>query len=344
LASALPALETDLPSELRAGLDDAMYGVSRNALIEHAGAISKAYRAGANSAHAVRNIDDALAYALTRMPATFAAVVSVLDELRRRLPDFAPRSLLDVGAGPGTAAWAATQCFVEIERITLVDANEHLRQLALDLMRLSPVLALRDARYERGSAQQLLRMTGSADLTIASYFVGESPDSELLDCVDVLWSKAADTLVIIEPGTPAGFERIRTIRSHLIGRQAFVVCPCPHDLECPLTGDDWCHFSQRLNRSRDHRVVKAAALPFEDEKYSYVVLSRHKLATPSLDRVLAPPHVTKSAITAKLCTLEGLVMDVAPRRDRDAYKLRRNWRWGDAVTRAAKSATQKTHK
>jgi ribosomal protein RSM22 (predicted rRNA methylase) len=331
-------METDLPYELRAGLEDAMHGVSRSALIERAGAISKAYRAGGNSARAIRTIEDALAYALTRMPATFAAVMSVLGELRRRLPDFAPRSLLDVGAGPGTAAWAAVQYFAELERIALVDDNEHLRQLALNLMRLSPVPALRDAGYERGNAQQLLRTIELADLTVASYFVGELSDGDLLDCAGMLWSKAAGILVVIEPGTPAGFERIRTIRSHLIGRQAFVVCPCPHDLECPMAGRDWCHFSQRLNRSRDHRLVKGAALPFEDEKYSYVVLSRYKPATLALDRVLAPPHVTKSAITTKLCTSEGLVMDVAPRRDRDAYKARRNWRWGDAVTRAAETA------
>ncbi len=335
-------MKTDLPSELRVGLDDAMQGVSRNALIERAGAISKAYRTGRDSAHAIRNANDALAYALTRLPATFAAVVAVLGELRRALPDFTPRTLLDVGAGPGTAAWAASQCFEQLGRIELVDDNEHLRELALDLMRLSSDPALRDARYEKGGAQQLLKTIESADLTMASYFAGEVSAAELLDHADMLWSKAAGVLVIIEPGTPAGFERIRTIRSHLIGKQAFVVCPCPHDLQCPMTGDDWCHFSQRLNRSRDHRVVKGAELPFEDEKYSYVVLSRHKPAMPALDRILAPPHVAKNAITAKLCTPEGLIMDVAPRRDRNAYKARRNWRWGDAVTRAAEPAGQES--
>jgi ribosomal protein RSM22 (predicted rRNA methylase) len=333
-------METDLPSELRAGLDEAMQGVSRNALIERAGAISKAYRGGGNSAHAIQNAYDALAYALTRLPATFAAVVAVLGELRRALPDFAPRTLLDVGAGPGTAAWAASQCFEQFDRIELIDDNAHLRELALDLMRLSPVPALRDARYEKGGAKQLLKEVVPADLTVASYFAGELPDSELSNYADMLWSKAAGILVVIEPGTPAGFERIRTIRSHLIGKQAFVVCPCPHDLQCPMTGEDWCHFSQRLNRSRDHRVVKGAALPFEDEKYSYVVLSRHKPAI-AFDRVLAPPHVTKSTITTKLCTPEGLVMDVAPRRDRDAYRARRNWRWGDAVTRHRTGRTGK---
>ena len=330
-------METDLPSELRAGLDRAMQGVSRNALYERASAISQAYRAGGNSADTIHSANDALAYALTRLPATFAAVATVLRELRRVLPDFAPRSLLDVGAGPATAAWAAIRYFAGLEQIELIDSNAPLRQLALDLMRLSRAPALRDARYDRGDAQQLLASCKPADLTMASYFIGEAPDSGLLQRADTLWSRTAGILVVIEPGTPAGFKRIRAIRSHLIGQKAFVVCPCPHGLECPMTGDDWCHFSQRLNRSRDHRMVKGAELPFEDEKYSYVVLSRQKPVAPVLDRVLAPPHVTKSAVTAKLCTPDGLVVDVAPRRDRDTYKARKNWRWGDAVTRGQES-------
>ena len=41
-----------------------------------------------------------------------------------------------------------------------------------------------------------------------------------------------------------------------------------------MAGDDWCHFSQRLARSRDHMLLKDASVPFEDERYSYVVATR----------------------------------------------------------------------
>jgi len=49
------------------------------------------------------------AYAAARLPACYAAVARVLDELRLRLPGFTPRSMLDFGAGPGTAVWAARE-------------------------------------------------------------------------------------------------------------------------------------------------------------------------------------------------------------------------------------------
>jgi ribosomal protein RSM22 (predicted rRNA methylase) len=330
-------MDTDLPPDLRAALDSLTQGVSRNALARRSAAISQAYRSGQGSARTITSADDALAYALARLPATFAAAAAVLTALKQAAPDFAPRTLFDVGAGPGTASWAATGCFPSLSALQLVDDNAHLRRLAQRLLSSAAAATLRDAAYGQGDARELMNALAPVDLTIASYFVGEVPDAELLDLADGLWAKTAGILVVIEPGTPAGFARIRSLRSHLVGCGAHVVCPCPHDLECPLTGDDWCHFSQRLNRSRDHRQVKGAALPFEDEKFSYVALSKFAPAGPRRDRVLAAPRVTKAQIAAKLCTPAGLVMDVASRRDRDAYKVRRSWRWGDAVTRSAQA-------
>ena len=330
-------MDTDLPPELQAGLDGMTQGISRSALAQRAASISEAYRSGHGSAQTIQSADDALAYALARLPATFAAAIAVLTALRQAAPHFAPRTLLDVGAGPGTAAWAAFRCFPGLAGIRLLDDNAHLQRLALGLFASSAVPALRDAEYQKGAARHLLETMKPADLAVASYFIAELSGDQLLSHADALWSRTTNILVVIEPGTPAGFQRIRKLRSHLIGQGGHVLCPCPHDGECPLQGDDWCHFSQRLNRSRDHRQVKGTSLSFEDEKFSYVALSRHKPALPANDRVLAVPRVSKALITTKLCTTEGLVMDVASRRDRDAYRMRRDWRWGDAVSRAAQT-------
>jgi ribosomal protein RSM22 (predicted rRNA methylase) len=122
------------------------------------------------------------------------------------------------------------------------------------------------------------------------------------------------------------------MRAELIAAGAHVAAPCPHERECPLCPPDWCHFAQRLPRSRDHLHIKGAAVPFEDEKFSYVVLSRGE-PQPINARVLAPPKITKSTVTAKLCTDGGVVTDIAARRDSGAYRRRKSWRWGDSVSR-----------
>ena len=161
---------------------------------------------------------------------------------------------------------------------------------------------------------------------------GELAPGELTDFAQALWNVTAQALVVIEPGTPAGYQRIIEIRRLLIAAGAHVAAPCPHQRACPLIAPDWCHFAQRLPRSRDHLQVKGASVPFEDEKFSYVVLSR---APPrgTDARVLAPPKVTKSAVTAKLCTAQGVITEGAARRDGDAYRRRKSWRWGDGVIR-----------
>jgi ribosomal protein RSM22 (predicted rRNA methylase) len=91
---------------------------------------------------------------------------------------------------------------------------------------------------------------------------------------------------------------------------------------------DWCHFSVRLSRSRDHMHAKKAAVPFEDEKFSYVIASRQPMALEG-SRILAPPVETKAEINLKLCAEIGLTLHGIARRDKAAYKRVRKLEWGD---------------
>src|ERR1700709_699103 len=122
----------DLPAELKPALDAKRQGLSRNDAASRAAGISQTYRGGGGSA-AIRTEADALAYALARMPATYAALTASLNALREIRPDFAPTNLVDIGAGPGTASWAAAEAFSTLQSFTLLDANSALRALALDL-------------------------------------------------------------------------------------------------------------------------------------------------------------------------------------------------------------------
>ena len=321
----------ELPAELKAALDARLHGLSRNDAAVRAAAISQTYRDGGGSG-AIRSEADALAYALARMPATYAAVTASLNALREITPGFAPNSLLDVGAGPGTASWAAAEAFSSLRDFTLLDANDALRALALDLFRESS--RLRGLRYERGEARAALAKGEAADLVVASYVIGEIGEAERRDLAELMWQKTRDTLLVIEPGTPAGHARIIALRAQLIAAGAHVAAPCPHDGQCPLSAPDWCHFTQRLPRSQAHRQLKSAELPYEDEKFAYVALTRAPVAQRPA-RVLAQPVVSKVEVTAKLCTPEGLAITKAPRRAKADYAAARRWRWGDAVAPVA---------
>jgi ribosomal protein RSM22 (predicted rRNA methylase) len=318
----------DLPAELKAALDARLQGLSRTDAAERAALISRTYRDGGGSG-AIASEADALAYTLVRMPATYAAVTASLNALCEIRPELAPASLLDVGAGPGTATWAAAEAFASLKNFTLLDANPALRALGLDLAR--DHLRLRAMTYHRGEARAALADAEAADLVVASYMIGEINDAERKPLAELMWAKSRDTLLVVEPGTPAGYARIIALRAQLIAAGAHVAAPCPHDDRCPLVAPDWCHFTQRLPRSRAHKQLKSAELPYEDEKFAYVALTRAPVAR-HLARVLAQPDVNKVEVTAKLCTTEGLVIARIPRRAKGDYSAARRWRWGDAVT------------
>ena len=199
----------DLPAELKAALDARLHGLSRNDAAVRAALISKTYRDGGNSS-AIRSEIDALAYALARMPATYAAVTASLNALAEIRPEFAPASLIDVGAGPGTAIWAAAEAFAVAHDFTLLDANAALRGLALDLAGNST--RLRNIKYLGGQARAMLAETEPADLVVASYMVGEINEAERTALTELMWAKTRDTLLVVEPGTPAGYARIIALR------------------------------------------------------------------------------------------------------------------------------------
>ena len=324
-------MSPELPGPLRSALDRALEGVPRRGLAERAARTSEAYRAGRPSAGVIREAEDALAYALTRLPATYAACATVLAEAARRAPGFAPSSLLDAGAGTGAASWAACEVWPALASVTWLDASPPLLSLAERLAAEGPP-ALRTAAARRAD----LTAAGpwaKADLVVASYALAEIAPDRQASTIGELWSACEGVLAVVEPGTPAGYARILAARTALIAAGAAILAPCPHAAACPLTGDDWCHFSVRLPRSRDHRLAKGAEVPFEDERFSYLVAARPGVAAaPPAPRVLAPPRSGKPGIALKLCGLDGQVEGrLVTRRDKPAYALARRRAWGDTL-------------
>ncbi|MEO7054075.1 MAG: small ribosomal subunit Rsm22 family protein, partial [Rhizomicrobium sp.] len=155
------------------------------------------------------------------------------------------------------------------------------------------------------------------------------PEAAAAGTARELWSAASGMLVLVEPGTPGGFARIRAARAALIKAGGHVAAPCTHENECPLQGDDWCHFSQRLARSRDHMIAKGAKVPFEDERYAYVAMSRVPLTDRAAARIIKPVVEAKPGITLPLCEASGLRNAFIAKRDKELFRVARKKEWGD---------------
>lgn len=323
---------TSLPPEIAAAIASRIAGISRKELAERAARISETYRGGAGTRIAIADRKDTLAYVLARMPATYAATAAALAALSEVVPGFAPVSLTDVGAGPGTAALAAAEQWPSIGAVTMLDENRAFSALAADLGGESRHPAIANASRILGDATRLGRDLPHADLVLAAYTLAEVADGALPALVEALWQAADGALVLVEPGTPAGYARIRAARDTLISVGATIAAPCPHQAACPIVSPDWCHFAVRLARSREHRLAKGADAPFEDEKFSYVAAVRGGDRQPYKARVLAPPHLSKAGIRLKLCTEAGTIAEATvARRDSENFRrVRRAW-WGDAL-------------
>jgi len=321
-------VSSDLPAELRAAITRELEGVGRKGLAERAARTSAAYRSGGGSAQVIRSAEDALAYALARLPATYAACRAVLAEAARMAPEFTPRRVLDAGSGTAAASWAAAETW-DVQAVTWLDASAPFLDMAGRLAREAPD-PLREAQRLRGD----LTAGGpwpSAELVVASYALAEIPQARQAPVVEALWAACEGVLALVEPGTPAGFARILDARRTLIAAEADVLAPCPHAQDCPLASPDWCHFSIRLPRSRDHRMAKGAALPFEDEKFAYLIAARPGVAGAArAARVLSAPRAGKPGIELKLCGPEGLETRFVARRDKQGHTRARRLGWGDA--------------
>ncbi|RUW35308.1 small ribosomal subunit Rsm22 family protein [Mesorhizobium sp. M1E.F.Ca.ET.041.01.1.1] len=319
----------ELPAPLRQGVDGLLEKVPLPALKQAARTLSERYRAELRDGRLHMAEDMAVkAYLATRLPATYAAVRASLDALEEARPEFLPKSLLDIGAGPGTMLWATVDVWPELEQAVLVEASASVRKIGQSLA--AGAIAAR-ADWVAGDATIDLDGLGPADLVSAAYVLDEIAPASLPKLVGRLWRLTTDTLLVVEPGTPAGWQRVLAVRSQLIEAGAHVSAPCPHVAPCPLVPPDWCHFSRRVARSRLHRLAKEADVPWEDEKFIYLAASRQPAAARAA-LVIAPPKAGSGKVVLKLCQPDGSAGErLFSKRDGEVFKTARRADWGDTL-------------
>ncbi len=299
-----------LPVEIRQQIEERADTLGFTPLQKAAAAMSEAYREGR-----VARLSDPerlAAYLVTRMPATYAAAYSVLREVAGRIGPVS--SILDVGAGTGSASLAAREHFPGAG-LTMIERDGVLSGAAR--------LWLPEANLITRDVAQMEELP-SHDLVIAAYSLGEFGAR----LAPGLWHAAKIALVLIEPGTPRGFSVIRKVRADLLAGGAHMVAPCPMAGECPLTESDWCHFAARVERSSLHRRVKGGELGHEDEKFSYVAVARQPVEVAPA-RIIRHPRHHPGLIEIETCTPSGLHSERITRRDRERFRAARKASWGD---------------
>lgn len=309
-----------LPADLRERIEIVLGQSDRKALTSAATGVSLKYRRESQSANLqISSLAEAKAYVATRLPATWCAVSDVLHKIQDIASDFSPSSLLDLGAGPGTATLAAKNIWPDL-KATLIEPNSYLKEIG----------QLLDTSSQWHSEKlQTLSIDQNYDLIISSYVLNEI-ESDLTPILERAWNATSHTLVLIEPGTPQGYATILKAREYFLSKKNNIAGPCPHELECPLKNSGrWCHFSVRVDRSRLHLQIKAdARLSYEDEKFSYLVVTKTATPKPRF-RALGEPHGQK-VISLETCQSNGAFEITEVSKRSPDYKLIKKMDWGDA--------------
>lgn len=317
----------ELPPMLRQATDRVLEQTPLSELAKAAETLSRRYRAEVRDGRWHVSSDLlAKAYIATRMPATYMAVRASLDYVAELQPSYSPRTLLDVGSGTGAALWATQDCWGELVGATLLEGSEAMQRWGRFLAAACPV----KTEWRSADIRHSLPPLEPHDLVILAYVLDELEPPTRTQLVARLWNLSAHTLLIVEPGTPAGWKRILEARQHLLELGAHLIAPCPHSQSCPLSQPDWCHFSRRVARSRIHRQAKGGEVPWEDEKFIYLAASKNHISPPQ-GRIIAPAKPGSGHVRLRLCQADGTEGElVVSKREGEVYKIARKLEWGDA--------------
>jgi ribosomal protein RSM22 (predicted rRNA methylase) len=317
-----------LPPQLHHAIEQTIAHQSNQSLTKAATELSQSYRDPQSQSGAFMATEThRLAYLATRMPATYSANCAVFAEIQRLLSDKKITSLLDIGAGPGTASWAATQTVPTLQTVTLIERDTDLIKIGNLLADRAENALLKNANWLQKDLTQATSFPVH-DLVICSYALNELNVSIARQVLQAAWTATRIALIVVEPGTMLGFGLVRQLREDLISLGGHVIAPCPHQNACPLPTDDWCHFSQRVNRSALHRHLKVGHLGYEDEKFSYIIASKEPIPSPQ-SRVIRHPIRRSGNTQLQLCTQEGLQSLTITRSDKPNWKRVRKTNWGD---------------
>ncbi|MHB1844066.1 MAG: small ribosomal subunit Rsm22 family protein [Deltaproteobacteria bacterium] len=211
------------------------------------------------------------AYLLFYWPVSFAQIGSLLPELPR-----VPRDVLDVGGGPGPAAFAALGSGAE--RALVIDRSEGALKLAQALAR-EAGLPLTSRRWTGGALPE-----GPHDLVVAQHLLNElwggdadrisrraSFARSLLDRV-----RPGGTLLLVDPALRETSRELLLLRDVLVGQGISVRAPCLFRGACPALArpSDWCH-AERVWQPPPlvQEIARAAGLHKEALKMSYLALA-----------------------------------------------------------------------
>lgn len=253
------------------------------------------------------------AYLLFYWPVSYSQGRQVLGELTNR-----PRTVLDLGSGPGPLAFAAQDAGAA--EVTAADRSKPALELASKLAaEAGEALAIRhwDPQAKRGLPE------GQFDVITFGHVLNElfgTDDAALKRRADLIEEalgrvKKNGSVVVIEPALRDTSRQLLRVRDLLVDRGHAIRAPCMFRGSCPalVRESDWCHADRAWNLPPViEELARAAQLHKESLKMSYLVLAPKGAEWPALPpgrlfRIVSEPLEGKGRQRYMGCGAEGRV-------------------------------------
>ena len=262
---------------------------------------------------------DSLLYAISRMPATYAVIYTLLSQLLEQGLISGIESVLDVGSGTG-AGYFAIKEFDDDTQIALFERDENMIKVFETLTDNEvPVQKLDIVRD---------RLETKADLVMTSYVLSEMKEQDRLNSVLKLLESANKYLLIIDTGTPRTYENMMTVKRFVQEKGYNVIAPCMSK-KCGLK-NDYCQFYARVERSALMRQAKQSELSYEDEKYFYLLISKEN-AEICGKRVIRRPIIKPNNVELMLCSGDGASRENFTKKNKELFKQAKKAKINDLI-------------
>lgn len=317
----------DLPIEIKSYIENELNYIKKRDLQNNAQTISLNYRNNEGKGkRLLKSDEEAIAYAISRMPATYGAVYNALKHTLE-ICESNISNVADIGAGTGTASIAADE-LLNLEDIRCFEREDAMREVGQKIFKIYNNLGIKSVweKYDVNTD----KIKEKYDLVITSYMINELKEIEIENVVEKLWDATEKILLIVEPGTMQGYKNIMRAKQKLLKLGGKIIAPCMCE-NCKLPKDDWCNFSCRVQRTKTHKELKGGNVPYEDEKYIYISVAKEEFDKKDKNRILRHPMIYSGYVKLKVCNKEEIKEITISKKDKEKFKIARKANAGDLI-------------
>lgn len=300
----------NIRSDIREKINDLYLSLDKKKLMDTQVKLTERYKTTmGDSKSKILSKDDGILYAISRMPATYAVISNLLEQLVSEGKIRNILSVFDIGSGTGAGYLAVSEIF-ENSDICLFERDKNM----IDVFKKLFDKDVKQCDFLNENIKD------KADLVVCSYVLSEMTENDQNSALSKLMEISEKYVLLIDTGTPDVYKNYMKIKQKAIASGWKVLAPCTCD-KCDM-GDDYCQFYTRVERSNLMKMAKSAQLSYEDEKYFYLLLSRDCVDLESERRVIRRPEYKTNMVNLVVCDSGKKELTIA-KSDKQLYKKAR---------------------